>query len=293
MIDNDGLVPLHADLREWDRISEGLRMRLSPAMEAHEKLQGIMGPAIEQFKALQEELKPIAAKFAELQQSIEVLVGPALERIEEGLRDLPDHAREALILLGEHGWYLDLNMPLPALWRLRKAISEGNLRDAEEALVAYFDTQLEKIERSIAEGYPRRAHLVTAAFKAHRRGEFDLSIPVLLAQTDGICKEVTGHYFFMARDGKPGTAIYVEEVLADAFEKALLAPLGQKLPVNFSAKDRHPAFNALNRHTVLHGESLDYGSKMNSLKGISLINYVAAVLRFKDENCSQGNPPPS
>ena len=34
----------------------------------------------------------------------------------------------------------------------------------------------------------------------------------------------------------------------------------------------------LNRHMVLHGEDCDYGSETNSLKAISLINFVASVL---------------
>jgi len=32
---------------------------------------------------------------------------------------------------------------------------------------------------------------------------------------------------------------------------------------------------------VLHGESLNYDTKTNSLKAVSLINYVAQVLRDK------------
>jgi hypothetical protein len=35
---------------------------------------------------------------------------------------------------------------------------------------------------------------------------------------------------------------------------------------------------------VLHGESLDYGTKINSLKLISLINYVVDVLVSEKKN---------
>ena len=34
----------------------------------------------------------------------------------------------------------------------------------------------------------------------------------------------------------------------------------------------------LNRHQVLHGEVVDYGTEENSLKAISLLNYCATVL---------------
>lgn len=59
---------------------------------------------------------------------------------------------------------------------------------------------------------------------------------------------------------------------------AMLSPLAQTLPIGASENERYKGFPALNRHTVLHGESLDYGSKTNSFKAISLINYVAHVL---------------
>mgnify|MGYP001564484260 CR=1 FL=1 len=40
-----------------------------------------------------------------------------------------------------------------------------------------------------------------------------------------------------------------------------------------------PQFSALNRHQVMHGESVNYGSEINSLKALSPLNYVAVVLQ--------------
>jgi len=59
---------------------------------------------------------------------------------------------------------------------------------------------------------------------------------------------------------------------------ALLSPLAQILPISASQRERQDGTTALNRHMVLHGESLDYGTKANSLKAISLINYVTQIL---------------
>ena len=39
-----------------------------------------------------------------------------------------------------------------------------------------------------------------------------------------------------------------------------------------------PGFIDLNRHAVMHGESLDYGSEENGLKAVSLLNYVSYIL---------------
>lgn len=151
----------------------------------------------------------------------------------------------------------------------------------ENALVDYFEGRVDEIEESIVKIFPHRAHLIRAAFNAHRREEYELSIPVLLAQTDGICKDATNQYFFIKKDKKPQTAIYVEQIVADTFRASLLSPLAQALPIAASEKERSIGSVALNRHAVLHGESLNYGTKANSLRAISLINYVVHVLKFE------------
>ncbi|MED7789604.1 hypothetical protein [Francisella sp. 19X1-34] len=78
---------------------------------------------------------------------------------------------------------------------------------------------------------------------------------------------------------KPRTAKYVEQIAADTYKAALLSPLAESTPIGASEHEREEGFNLLNRHTVLHGEFLDYGNKVNSLKAISLINYVSQALK--------------
>lgn len=305
------LPTLDAHLKEWQELSKRLRAQMSPALEAQEALQKSMQPIIEAQNSLQKALEPILAqqeswkKLAEsvqiphfeiadlsrfaiqatgFQKSIQQLVTPAFERLQKTFLQLPIRTREALLLLGAEGWYLDLEMPIPGLWQLKDALAEGNVTEAEEALVEYFESRLSEIEKSITVRFPHREHLVRAAFNAHRRQEYELAIPVLLVQTDGICKEVVNQYLFMKQNKRPRTAIYVEQIAADSYTAALLSPLAQTLPISASESERPEGSNALNRHTVLHGESLNYGSKINSLKAISLINYVAHVLEKQAGN---------
>ena len=145
----------------------------------------------------------------------------------------------------------------------------------------YFEEALESIEETAANNYPRRAHLLRQAFAAHRRGEYGLSIPVFLAQTDGICTDVTGGELFRSSKGRPRTAGCVANVQGE-FHKALLSPLDQKIPLNLNKEDRGVGFGQLNRHMVLHGESLDYDTRTNGLRAVSLINYVVEVFGLDD-----------
>lgn len=304
-IDDKGLAALDAYFVQWQQIAERVNAQITPAFKVQATIQKSLEPIIEAQETFQKALEPILTKqhrwrelvepimathfdlpdlspltkqVAEFQKSLQELISPAFERLQRSFLEFPPHIQEALLVLGEHGWYLDLKMSIPELWEFKKALSESNVEGAEEALVEYFESRLEEIEKSIAERFPHRAHLIKAAFSAHRRQEYGLSIPVLLAQTDGICKDAVNQYFFIKKNKKPSTAIYVDQIAANTYRAVLLSPLAQTLTISASERERPADFDGLNRHAILHGTSLDYGSKTNSLKVISLVNYVAHVL---------------
>jgi hypothetical protein len=228
------------------------------------------------------DLGPVTKLAEELGRTIERFsINPFFKGLQRSFEELPPQTKESLILLGKHGWYLDLEMPISYLFELRITIEKGDVIEAEKILVKNFEKRLDEIEEFIVNRFPSRKKLINAAFKAHRHQEFELSIPVLLAQSDGICKEVINKYFFMKQNQKPQTAIYVEHFVSNAYQKALLTPFTCTLPINMSKGERNEDFNDFNRHMVLHGESLDYGTKNNSLKAISLINYVTQVLKIE------------
>jgi len=297
---------LEKHLKQWKQIPERLHGQLKPIVDARKAMEKALRPTIEFQKALKlplepfleeqrklqkvfegiklsiyqpADLSPFVKQIEKYQKSLKGLISPAFEEIQRSFRELPPKIQEALLLLAAHGWYLDFNMSLPSLWEIKKVISSGEIAEVEGILVEYFESQLEEVEKSISVQFPHRSHIIISAIKAHRIGEYNLSIPVLLAQTDGVCKEMVDQYLFMKKDKKPRTAIYVEQVAADAYKAAILSPLAVSTSINESAGEREEGFNLLNRHMVLHGESVDYGSKVNSLKAISLLNYVCQALK--------------
>jgi len=304
-MNRNGMDALKKHIKQWKQISDRLHRQLGPVMEAQKAMEKALRPTLELQKAINSPLKPFLEQQKKLQKAFEGInipnyrlpdlspftkqiqqyqksltdiISPAFEELRRSFRELPPKIQETLLLLAQHGWYLDFNMSLPSLWEIKEVISSGEIEEVEEALVEYFESQLEEIEKSFITQFPHRSHIISSAIKAHRNGEYFLSIPVLLAQTDGICKEVVDQYLFMKKDRKPQTAIYVEQVAKDTYKAALLSPLAASTPISASEHERKVGFNLLNRHMVLHGESLDYGSKVNSLKAISLVNYVSQAL---------------
>ncbi len=201
-------------------------------------------------------------------------------QMEKSFLELPQKTREVLLLLGKQGWYLDINIAMSSLWELRDALVDGDFENAQNDLIEYFDKYTIEIQTSLVNKFPTRAHIFQAAFQAHQAGQYYLSIPVLLAQTDGICKDIFSGYFFIKKNKKPQTSNYVEQIDVDSFLSALLSPLSEILPINASLGERDDSEKPFNRHLILHGDSLDYGNKVNSLKAISLLNYVAHVIDY-------------
>jgi hypothetical protein len=206
---------------------------------------------------------------------------PLLAQLVETSEQLPPAYQKALRILAEHGWYMDMEMVLRAPLELSKQFEEGHVPAADELMAGHFEARMVEIEQFLVKSFPLRAKIIASAFLAHREGLFELSVPVLLTQADGICREASGYHLFLRNNktGNPAVAAYVEGMAGDLMWRAVLSPLTEMLPINKSEKERGEGFAGLNRHMVLHGESLDYGTRINSLKAVSLINYVSQVLR--------------
>ena len=229
-----------------------------------------------------------------MQNSSELM--QALIRIQErtsefffGLERIPEKLRSALEDLAKLGWFLDAEMTFPFIGKLGKLLKNKRVEDAENALIDYFRENLSIIARKLEADYPNRSAPVSAAITAHERCEYYLSIPVFLAQSEGIFRELMQRLLFSDKDKDEGK-LFSDKVRKEAIAKCieniqdasdvepLLYPLTCSLPISASQKQRGQDFNALNRHQVLHGEISDYGSEINSLKAISFLNHIASVV---------------
>ncbi|MBI5138939.1 MAG: hypothetical protein HZA95_04045 [Candidatus Vogelbacteria bacterium] len=242
-------------------------------------------------------IEEVRSSFERLAKSITEPIEESLRQVQEvvrtALEELPAKSREALTILGKHGWYLDTALSLPELTSLAELLRREDVKAAERVLADHYRARLSQIEHELAAWCPVRAKILTPAFDAHRRGEYVLSIPVFLAQADGVCKASLDVSLFGRRynDRLPLTAKAIEtrQLDRDSIEAALLHPLKVPLPISASKQELTGLLNVLNRHEILHGTSVDYGTEVNSLKAISLLYYVASVLRKPDDDSSEQN----
>jgi hypothetical protein len=209
------------------------------------------------------------------------IVMPFTSSFLETLERLPARMRKALITFGKNGWYLDIEMPFPDLWDYEAAFEEGRIEEADAGLSSYFESRVDEIEVGIIQRFSHRKEIICDAFKAHKASDYNTAIPVFFAQTDGICKDIFGRCLFYSNKStaKPFSTLIIERVASDTIVETLISLLDEDLPVKLSESKRGDNFTALNRHLVMHGESLDYGTKTNSLKAVSLLNYITIATK--------------
>lgn len=174
-------------------------------------------------------------------------------------------------------------MPVSLLQETERLFDE-HPDEIAEGLSNFFRTRLDVIEEALIDSYPHRGHLFQQAFEAHREGKYGLSIPVFLTQADGIFWEQTSekqNLFMSSIQRERAYSEYVSQI-SNSHIVIYLHPLSIPLPLWMNRNERAERGDpcvGLNRHQVLHGESVDYGTEQNSLKAISLLSYLRWILK--------------
>ena len=256
---------------------------LSPVSKRHKAIQSSLEPLLKEQRNIQKMHGgitlpnyqfPDPLPFVDQTPRIKIII-PAID-----ISFQP--TKEELLLIAGHGWYFDFNMQNNAPWKLIEAILKGDIAEAADAFIEYYEERIDEIEKSIATQFPHRAAIISQALDAHRRGQYSLSVTTLIIQADGICKEITGKGLFAKSNKKLKIARYVKQFTTNAYMATLLSPLVTITPINASEHERKEGFSGLNRHQILHGESVDYANRAYSLQALSYINYVSQSLKMLD-----------
>lgn len=201
------------------------------------------------------------------------------ERLAERLEKVPAEMRELSTELAKRGWYINMDMPFKFLYTVRPLIKAAKVKEVDKIMVSYLQHHLEPVENEIMSVFPLRAQILSAAFRAHVQKTYTLSVPVFLAQADGVCSELLGVGVYSRKNRIPKTASAVEQFKHDDFLSSILEPLRVSGALAASEDERHQYRYILNRHEVLHGKSLNYATELNSFRSISLLSYLCSVVQ--------------
>lgn len=200
---------------------------------------------------------------AAIGQSLEQI--PELEAQLEGLRETPDkfNARYR-----ERGWIASDDMNFDAMVRAVEIADSQGIEEGESYLLDYYDNdeigRWLKIFCFIPFMEPRR-DLLLAAFEDHKADRYHASVPVVLAQIDGITHDLVSQTFH--KRGRKRALEATETIVGDPEGLAALSDL-----VSVSRRDTTgDQIGIPYRHGILHGRDLGYANQEVSTKSFALL----------------------
>ncbi len=99
---------------------------------------------------------------------------------------------------------------------------------------------------------------------------FFSSTILFLSQVDGICDSV----FFKIKDDKKKLKEFLNKNVRNNEPDYIVSTILEKNAIDDSTSNRNKYPSKLNRHSVMHGIDYQFGTEINSLKSISLLNYL-------------------
>jgi hypothetical protein len=209
------------------------------------------------------------------------------------LSRMPTVHRDTVVAYGaicvRLAWPPTMQIPWPHLVAVVEADRSGAGDANTEAVIrevwaaCFDDTEVARI----AERWWRwkvveaRRGLLEQALAAHFEGRYALSVPVLLAQIEGVLADAFAHRGRLNGFGVKGANTPYLRLLAagaDPFLGTVATTLLHAEGVTFARFERGEPWHGLNRHAVLHGADLDYATRERSLQAILTFDLIVDAL---------------
>ena len=272
---------LDQDYRQGVVESCGVDMKREVSEIQNFQLLNQFSPILQSVGEVMFGITQVASQLAKALTSPEVVA--ELSQAVEGIKRLQwlasadgnEAIYKSAVKLADFGWFVDEGIS-DTLEILLKFVPTANRQSCDKKLRKYYTENLDRIELSLKTENPERAGLFESAFEAHRAGKFELSIPVFLAQADGLMHKNFQIMLFSGKDDAKKQKIILNK------QSLVLGPfsrlIASRLLISSSVKNNVQLGNTYNRNLILHGVDTKYATLDNSLKAISLVNFLAWFL---------------
>lgn len=209
------------------------------------------------------------------------------EQLAKAMEILEKEAPIGILELSKYGWYLGYDSLPKTSVELGRKLNKGKSKEVDEILIEYYEEELDLVEKRVIGRNPNRKHIIKEAFDNHRNKRYYSSIVLFLTLIDGLCYDETKKLYFKNNGKLQRSKIYKPAVEEEISKKEKFIIQGFEIPMNQSTGINEHTDNInkfpvrLNRHEILHGMDYKYGTKINSLKVISLLNYINDIVRYE------------
>jgi len=193
-----------------------------------------------------------------------------------GLASVPQNIRDFSESSAAIGWFFTTES---FMGNMKKAFDES-----QEKLDSYMIEEINYNYSKLLQNHEKRKHILSVAFDLHEQNNWIACIPLFLSQTEGIFSENVGSLLFSEHEQRKEKLQERFKDKAGEYMPYLYTPFESKtqFSAGISSASENKKKNGPNRNGILHGsrKHLDYGTKINSYKCISLLSYVSMVFTF-------------
>ena len=184
------------------------------------------------------------------------------------------------LILFQLGWPPFKKIPVIMMDYIIKEFEEKEIsevkKEVDELITDYYEeNKIINIAKSWRKNKElnNRIHILNSVIEAHIEEKYNLSIPAILPQIEGVIAESFCHEGRMyGKKLKNYIDLLLEDNYVNSFDESINSYIKRVVLVSF--EHGKPINSNLSRHAILHGADIKYGTKINSLKAILLFNYI-------------------
>jgi hypothetical protein len=191
--------------------------------------------------------------------------------------------------MAKNGWYISKNMIFVKTNEAIKLYASGKEAEADEILMGYYRDEKDKILKNACIVCPERAPILRDAFKAHDDGQYNLSVPVIIMQSEGLGFEIFGVSIFEKGKIRKELSRADSKIQEDTFERLICSLFLKNNLLQSHYNPNSLSAPSVCRHGVAHGRQTDYGRELNSYKAISLLNFLCELTYLSNKCKNESN----
>lgn len=273
------------------RSPEELLKSLQPAFKAigemQERIQEVIQPIVSLQEGLQKTIRPLYGMIDDVRKRIiTTMESIDFKKIHDAAMILEENTIRFKAIMLEIGFPPYDSIPLSHIAYFVRIYDESGTEYTKRfisrymSLVVYRKEDIRYMQKKWQKAHwlEKRIKVLNSALEGHIHGYYDLTIPTLLAQIEGMLVE--GILLLDEPDGRIGYKVQgnflAQVILGDAdtfsFDEEIEKFYTTIILAEFERGKE--VKSELSRHAILHGEDVKYGTKLNSLKAILIFDYL-------------------
>jgi hypothetical protein len=209
----------------------------------------------------------------------------AFKAVGKAINDYTQNVSKYTLLVSRHGWFIDMIAPIDLPVNAYNLFKSGKIKEGDKIIADYYDEYIEDVFNTLKKRHKRRRLIFDDILTGYKEKNYRLIIPCIFTQIDGICNDFTKNAFFIKekKNNHLPKITPLIEAETEGYLKFYISPLQNQTPIMVHEKYLKDFPCKFNRHQIIHGSSVSYGNKTNSLKAISFLKYLSDILSVLEQ----------